>query len=76
MLDIKKHRDSWPFMAPVTEDEVPDYHEYIKEPMDFGTIKKKFENNEYETLHAFFKDCLLVFDNCHTYNTENSTVYK
>lgn len=76
LVEIKKSRDSWPFMAPVTKDEVPDYYDYISQPMDFGTIKTKFENNEYRTLQAFYSDCLLVFDNCQTYNTEHSEVYK
>ena len=74
--DIKKNRDSWPFLSPVTKEEVPDYYDYISQPMDFGTIRKKFENNEYNMVEEFFRDCLLVFDNCHTYNTENSAVYK
>ncbi|CAB0031229.1 unnamed protein product [Trichogramma brassicae] len=74
--DIKKHRQSWPFLEPVGKDEVPDYYDYISEPMDFGTIQKKFSNNQYTALKDFFHDCLLVFDNCHTYNSENSQVYK
>ncbi|KAL7301539.1 hypothetical protein TKK_0005971 [Trichogramma kaykai] len=73
--DIKKHRQSWPFLEPVGKDEVPDYYDYISEPMDFGTIQKKFSNNQYTALKDFFHDCLLVFDNCHTYNSENSQVY-
>ncbi|XP_016840706.1 bromodomain adjacent to zinc finger domain protein 1A isoform X2 [Nasonia vitripennis] len=76
LAEIKKNKDSWPFMAPVTKDEVPDYHDYISHPMDFGTIKTKFENDEYRTLQEFYSDCLLVFDNCQTYNTEHSEVYK
>jgi hypothetical protein len=74
--DVTRHRDSWPFLSPVTKDEVPDYYDYISEPMDFGTIKKKLEHDNYRTLQTFYSDCLLVFDNCQTYNTEHSAVYK
>ncbi|XP_011504355.1 PREDICTED: bromodomain adjacent to zinc finger domain protein 1A isoform X2 [Ceratosolen solmsi marchali] len=74
--DVTRHRDSWPFLSPVTKDEVPDYYDYISEPMDFGTIKKKLEHDNYRTIQTFYSDCLLVFDNCQTYNTEHSAVYK
>ncbi|XP_076166810.1 ATP-dependent chromatin assembly factor large subunit isoform X4 [Ptiloglossa arizonensis] len=76
LADIRHHRDSWPFLSPVTKDEVPDYHDIITNPMDFGTIKYKLNNGEYEMLEHFFSDCQLVFDNCQTYNEEHSSVYK
>lgn len=73
--DIRHHRDSWPFLSPVTKDEVPDYHDIISNPMDFGTIKHKLGNGDYETVDKFFSDCQLVFDNCGLYNKEHSSVY-
>ncbi|KAK0182819.1 hypothetical protein PV327_000914 [Microctonus hyperodae] len=77
LADVMRHKDSWPFLSPVTIDEVPDYHEYIKKPMDFGTIKKKLDAGYYEgNKQEFFVDCLLIFDNCHTYNKNHSSVYK
>jgi len=33
-----------------------DYHQVIKNPMDFGTIKMKLSNNDYEKLEEFLKD--------------------
>ncbi|XP_076765181.1 ATP-dependent chromatin assembly factor large subunit isoform X3 [Xylocopa sonorina] len=75
LSDIRHHRDSWPFLSPVTKDEVPDYHDIISNPMDFGTIKYKLNNNDYETLEHFFNDCHLVFENCQAYNEEHSSVY-
>ncbi|XP_053985965.1 bromodomain adjacent to zinc finger domain protein 1A isoform X2 [Hylaeus volcanicus] len=76
LADIRHHRDSWPFLSPVTKAEVPDYHEIISNPMDFGTIKYKLDNGEYETLEQFFSDSQLVFNNCQAYNEEHSSVYK
>ncbi|XP_076392535.1 ATP-dependent chromatin assembly factor large subunit isoform X2 [Megachile rotundata] len=75
LTDIMHHRDSWPFLSPVTKDEVPDYHDIISKPMDFGTIKCKLNNREYETSEQFFNDCHLVFQNCQAYNEEHSSVY-
>lgn len=74
--DLKKHRDSWAFMTPVTLDEVPDYYDYISQPMDFGTIRENLEEGKYREMQEFFSDCLLVFDNCQIYNAENTNVYK
>ena len=34
-----RHKDCWPFDEAITEDEVPDYHQIITHPMDFGTIQ-------------------------------------
>ncbi|XP_076656585.1 ATP-dependent chromatin assembly factor large subunit isoform X2 [Halictus rubicundus] len=76
LTDVMHHKDSWPFLSPVTKDEVPDYHDIISNPMDFGTIKCKLSNGEYETLEQFFSDCHLVFNNCQAYNEEHSAVYK
>ncbi|KAL0121189.1 hypothetical protein PUN28_008696 [Cardiocondyla obscurior] len=75
LTDIKHHKESWPFMAPVKKEEVPDYHDIISHPMDFGTIKTKLSNGDYETLNKFFSDCQLVFENCSLYNREHSSVY-
>ncbi|KAI4495858.1 hypothetical protein M0802_008264 [Mischocyttarus mexicanus] len=76
LLDIRHHRDSWPFLSPVTKDEVPDYHDIISNPMDFGTIKYKLESGVYENVQQFFGDCQLIFNNCQAYNQEHSSVYK
>ncbi|XP_053597368.1 bromodomain adjacent to zinc finger domain protein 1A isoform X4 [Microplitis demolitor] len=76
LKEVMHHKESWPFLSPVTANEVPDYHEFIKHPMDFGTVKKKLDSGFYENnSHLFFADCLLIFDNCQTYNQQNSTVY-
>lgn len=42
--------------------------------MDFGTIKMKLNNNEYDKLEDFLADMRLTFDNCITYNGEESQV--
>ncbi|XP_046750522.1 bromodomain adjacent to zinc finger domain protein 1A isoform X3 [Diprion similis] len=76
LADITHHRDSWPFLSPVTKDEVPDYHDIISCPMDFGTIKYKLGKGDYQTLREFYSDCILVFDNCEKYNQDHSSVYK
>mmetsp|Transcript_4601 Transcript_4601/g.10378 ORF Transcript_4601/g.10378 Transcript_4601/m.10378 type:complete len:2557 (+) Transcript_4601:190-7860(+) len=60
------------FKEPVSESDVPGYHETITNPMDFGTMKSKLEQGKYgegsDAAAKFYKDFLLVFDNCYTFN--------
>lgn len=64
------------FNHPVTEDEAPQYFEQISHPQDFGTIRFKLENDQYEDLAGFVADMKLVFSNALTYNQPNDYVYK
>jgi len=41
------------FQQPVTADIAPDYAAIIKNPMDFGTMRKKLSESEYKTLAQF-----------------------
>jgi hypothetical protein len=51
---------------------LPDYSDVIKNPMDFGLIKQKLNNNHYFSMQSFVDDVLLVFDNCDLYNGKSS----
>uniref|UniRef100_A0A915AJ43 Bromo domain-containing protein n=1 Tax=Parascaris univalens TaxID=6257 RepID=A0A915AJ43_PARUN len=62
------------FAFPVTQSMAPDYHQVIKEPMDFSTMRSKIEANEYADVAAFRKDVELVVNNALTYNQPN-TIY-
>lgn len=67
---------NWPFMVPVDPValNIPDYFEVIKQPMDLGTIRKKFDTGMYGNADAFVADVRLVFSNCYTYNPADSDV--
>jgi len=68
---VMKLKDATPFLRPVSE-VIPDYEDHIANPMDFGTIKEKLQDEEYKSLGEFFSDADLVFKNCKQYNkTEN-----
>lgn len=47
---------------------IPDYTIIIKNPMDFGTIKKKLNSGYYVNFCEFDEDINLVFHNCILYN--------
>ena len=68
VADIFKKEDAWIFLRPVDplKDQCPDYLTVIKNPMDFGTIRKKI--SKYNSKSEFTTDCELVFSNCRIYN--------
>ena len=35
---LKEHKAAWPFKEPVKREEVPDYYDIIKEPIDLSKI--------------------------------------
>lgn len=67
---------AWPFMLPVNGDEVHDYYDVIKEPMDLATMEQKLDKDQYETVEDFIKDVLLIVRNCKRYNAETTPYAK
>lgn len=51
---------------------LPNYTDYIDEPMDLGTIKSRLQRGHYRLLYQCVKDVDLVFHNAMTYNPPNS----
>ncbi|KAK3341462.1 Bromodomain-containing protein [Lasiosphaeria hispida] len=74
--DLQNHQSSWPFLTPVNKDDVADYYEVIKEPMDLGTMESKLEADQYATPEDFIRDARLIFDNCRKYNNESTPYAK
>ena len=67
---------SWPFLQPVNGDEVHDYYDVIKEPMDLSTMESKLEKDQYDNVEDFVKDVLLLVRNCKRYNAETTPYAK
>lgn len=76
LVELHNHQSSWPFLMPVNSDEVADYYDVIKQPMDLGTMESKLENNQYKHVDDLVADAQLVFDNCRAYNPRNSPYVK
>ena len=74
--DMQNHTAAWPFAQPVNRDEVPDYYEVIKEPMDLSTMEERLGNDLYPRPEDFIKDSRLIFDNCRRYNNETTPYAK
>ena len=74
--DLQNHQSAWPFTHPVNKDEVADYYDVIKEPMDLSTMEEKHERDLYPTPEDFLKDAKLIFNNCRQYNSETTPYAK
>ncbi|CAL1707312.1 unnamed protein product [Somion occarium] len=76
LSELQSHPLAWAFLQPVDPEEVLDYYDYIKNPMDFSTMEHKLDTNQYATLDDFVADAKLVFENCKLYNAEDTTYHK
>ncbi|XP_056595390.1 bromodomain-containing protein 1b isoform X4 [Triplophysa dalaica] len=64
------------FSQPVSVKEVPDYLDHIKHPMDFSTMRKRIDTQEYKNLDEFEDDFNLVISNCMKYNSKDTFFYR
>ncbi|XP_053384151.1 uncharacterized protein LOC123536403 isoform X3 [Mercenaria mercenaria] len=69
---MKYHKDCWPFLEPVTDEQAPGYSDVIKRPMDLSKIEEKVENREYRSTQHFLSDFRLMFNNCKRFNGQDS----
>jgi hypothetical protein len=53
-----------------------DYYDYVKYPMDIGTIGKKLKSNKYVYVQEVLDDIQQIWTNCKLYNMEGSDIYK
>uniref|UniRef100_A0A452SGQ4 Bromodomain adjacent to zinc finger domain protein 2B n=1 Tax=Ursus americanus TaxID=9643 RepID=A0A452SGQ4_URSAM len=74
LTEMETHEDAWPFLLPVNLKLVPGYKKVIKKPMDFSTIREKLSSGQYPNLETFAVDVRLVFDNCETFNEDDSDI--
>ena len=77
MSIIRKVEDqqfAWPFREPVDTNEVKDYLDIIKEPIDLLTIDKRIRKGDhYKSKKMLYADLVLMVNNCKLYNDETST---
>ncbi|XP_026286081.1 bromodomain-containing protein homolog isoform X2 [Frankliniella occidentalis] len=77
LLDAIQARDTGNiFGEPVDQNEVPDYSDVVKEPMDLSTMRTKLDSYEYQTLDDFHRDFMLMVSNCLAYNSKETVFYR
>jgi histone acetyltransferase len=74
--DLQNHTAAWPFAQPVNRDEVQDYYDVIKEPMDLSTMEERLHNDLYPKPEDFIRDARLIYQNCRSYNQESTPYHK
>ncbi|KFM75592.1 Bromodomain adjacent to zinc finger domain protein 2B, partial [Stegodyphus mimosarum] len=72
--ELEKHEDAWPFLTPVNTKQFPTYRKVIKKPMDIATMRARLEAGQYKCREDFANDARLIFDNCETFNEDDSPV--
>lgn len=78
LLVCWKSKGGYMFHDPVDPKKfmIDDYFDVVKNPMDFGTIKKKMQAHAYKSMEGFVQDMELVFSNCLLYNGLDNPVSK
>lgn len=77
VLDRLQKKDTYGvFSEPVDPEELPDYHEVIQQPMDFGTVRKKLASGVYSNLEQFEKDVYLICSNAMQYNARDTIYFR
>uniref|UniRef100_A0A3Q3LDV4 Bromodomain containing 1a n=1 Tax=Mastacembelus armatus TaxID=205130 RepID=A0A3Q3LDV4_9TELE len=64
------------FTQPVDVNEVPDYLDHVKHPMDFSTMRQRIDAQGYNNFEQFENDFNLVIDNCMKYNSKDTYFYR
>ncbi|KAG9348519.1 hypothetical protein JZ751_002255 [Albula glossodonta] len=77
LLDyIFECEDSEPFRQPVDPNDYPDYLNIIDTPMDFETVRRTLEQDQYENPTELCKDARLIFVNAKAYTpNKRSKIY-
>jgi bromodomain and PHD finger-containing protein 1 len=62
------------FAEPVSTEDVPDYYDHVKAPMDFMKMRKKLDDFAYTNIDTFEEDFTMMVGNCLSYN-ERDTIF-
>lgn len=73
---LSSHEYAVPFLEPVDPVAlgIPTYHEIIKHPMDFGTVRTKLAQGTYTSPAELHRDVTLIFANCYRFNGKNAPI--
>ncbi|XP_047322756.1 uncharacterized protein LOC124926551 [Impatiens glandulifera] len=77
IIDRLRKKDTYGvFSEPVDPNELPDYHEIIENPMDFGTLRNKLEDGIYTKFEEFEADVFLICANAMQYNASDTVYFR
>ncbi|KAK6582603.1 hypothetical protein PZA11_005011 [Diplocarpon coronariae] len=73
--DEDGHDPSKDFQRVVSKRILPDYHEIIKEPTAFSTLRGKITKKQYHSFKEYIRDFALISHNAQVYNRPSAQVY-
>ncbi|XP_068647706.1 ATPase family AAA domain-containing protein At1g05910-like [Aristolochia californica] len=59
------------FHYPVSDEDVPNYHSIVQNPMDMATVLQQVDSGHYLTISAFLQDIDLIVANAKAYNGDD-----
>lgn len=66
--DMKELPNTKLFWTPVNTKKYTDYHNFVKEPIDLGTIRSRCNSNRYSNRDEFLEDVRKLYANSQVYN--------
>lgn len=76
-LDQLQEKDTAQIFAqPVNIKEVPDYMEFVSQPMDFSNMRSKLDKHEYRSVSDLEADFNLMVSNCLLYNSKDTVFHR
>lgn len=63
---------NWSYVSP----QVPDYPEFISQPMDLSTMRSKLESHAYRSVSDLETDFNLMVSNCLLYNGKDTVFHR
>lgn len=76
LQSVKQHTSAWPFQKPVSSQDVPDYYEHVRYPMDLKTMTERLKKGYYVIKRLFIADMSRIFSNCRFYNGPDSEYFR
>ncbi|GMH37399.1 hypothetical protein BSKO_05272 [Bryopsis sp. KO-2023] len=77
LTEVGNHADAWPFKEPVDPNDVPDYYDLVKNPVDLSLMQSRLDSRQYYlTLDILKADFQKMFNNCRYYNATDTIYYK
>ena len=75
--ELMKEDSAWPFESPVDVEEVPDYYNLVKNPVDFSMILERLRESPpyYHCKEMLKADLFRMTKNCRTFNGRSSQFY-
>lgn len=74
LKEMREPADFQPFVYPVNSKAVPDYHQFVTQPMDLQTIRESIRQKRYHFRQDFLSDVYQIVHNSIVYNGDSHPI--